>query len=160
VGLGLAGRLAVMEDGEIVQAGPAPALLQAPATPFVAAFAGINYLTGDAAPAGDLTEVRSDAGEAVFVTAESGRGPVALIVPPWDVTLTVHPPAGSARNALSGPVARVVPVGNRIRVTLDSRPPIVAEITAEAALALRVVPGRLLVATWKATGTRVLPRPA
>jgi molybdate transport system ATP-binding protein len=152
---GLAARIAVIEAGRIVQQGPASELLQAPATPFVAAFTGVNYFPGVAARRGHLTEVRTEG--AVLVTTDEAEGPVGAVVPPWDVSLAATRPEGSALNALEGPVTRVVVMGNRARVTLGSRPPVVAEITEASARRLGVEPGVRLVATWKATGTRLVP---
>jgi molybdate transport system ATP-binding protein len=152
---GLAGRIAVIEAGHIVQQGPGSELLQAPASPFVAAFTGVNYFAGVAARRGHLTEVRTDG--AVLVSTEEAEGPVGAVVPPWDVSLASTRPEGSALNALDGPVTRVVTVGNRVRVTIGSRPPVVAEITEDSANRLAAAPGVRLVATWKATGTRLVP---
>jgi molybdate transport system ATP-binding protein len=153
--VGLADRIAVIEAGRVVQQGSAAELLQAPASPFVAAFTGVNYFPGTAARRGHMTEVRADG--AVLVSTDQADGPVGAVVPPWDVALSARRPEGSALNALEGPVSRVVTVGNRVRVTLGSRPPIVAEITEDSARRLGVAPGVPLVATWKATGTRLVP---
>jgi molybdate transport system ATP-binding protein len=152
---GLAGRIAVIESGRIVQEGPASELLQSPASPFVAAFTGVNYFVGLAVRRGHLTEVRTDG--APLVSTDEARGLVGAVVPPWDVALSAGRPEGSALNALEGPVTRVVTVGNRVRVTLDTRPLVVAEITEDSARRLGVEPGVRLVATWKATGTRLVP---
>jgi molybdate transport system ATP-binding protein len=152
---GLAGRIAVIEAGRIVQQGPAAELLQAPASPFVAAFTGVNYFPGVASRRGHLTEVRTNG--AVLVSTEEAEGAVGAVVPPWDVSVAATRPEGSALNALEGPVTRVTTVGNRVRVTIGSRPPVVAEITEDSAKRLAVSPGVRLVATWKATGTRLVP---
>jgi molybdate transport system ATP-binding protein len=154
--VGLSDRIAVMEGGRIVQEGTAPELLQAPASPFVAAFTGVNYFSGVAARRGHITEVRSVRGEARFLSTDEVEGPVGVVVPPWDVALSRRRLEGSALNALEGPVNRVVSVGNRVRVTLGSRPPVVAEITEDSARTLGVTAGSRLVATWKATGTRLV----
>ena len=54
----LADRIAVMERGRIVQTATADVLLAAPASPFVAEFAGTNFMPGTAAAGPDgLTEV-------------------------------------------------------------------------------------------------------
>jgi molybdate transport system ATP-binding protein len=152
---GLAGRIAVIEAGRIVQQGPASELLQAPASPFVAAFTGVNYFAGVASRRGHLTEVRTNG--ALLVSTEEAEGAVGAVVPPWDVSLAATRPEGSALNALEGPVTRVAALGNRVRVTIGSRPPVVAEITEDSAKRLAVSPGLRLVATWKATGTRLVP---
>lgn len=156
--VGLSDRIAVMEAGHIVQEGTASELLQAPASPFVAAFTGVNYFSGVAARRGHVTEVRSAAGEARFLSTDELEGAVGAVVPPWDVALSRGPLGGSALNTLDGPVVRVLTVGNRVRVTIGSRPAVVAEITEDSARRLGVAPGVRLVATWKATGTRLVPR--
>jgi ABC-type sulfate/molybdate transport systems ATPase subunit len=157
--VGLADRVAVMEGGRIVQAGRSRDLLQGPATPFVAALTGVNFFPGMAAPRGDLTEIRSTDGDVVFVSTERASGPVGVVVFPWEVALSTGVPEGSALNRLTGPVRRVSGVGNRVRVTVGSLPSIVAELTDESVHRLGIVPGVSVVATWKATGTRLVPRP-
>jgi molybdenum ABC transporter ATP-binding protein len=153
----LADRIAVMESGHIVQRGTSAELLQAPVSPFVAALTGVNYFSGTAVPRPELTEVRSTAGVGLFLSLDRVAGPVGVVVYPWDVALSATPPGGSAMNALTGAVSRVVTVGNRVRVTLASDPPVVAEITEGSARRLGVATGTKLVATWKAAGTRLVP---
>jgi molybdate transport system ATP-binding protein len=157
--VGLAGRIAVMEEGRIQQVGPPAELVQAPASPFVAALTGVNYFTGFAARHGDVTEVRSSTAVAgtLFLSTDPAVGPVGVVVYPWDVALSTETLKGSQRNALAGPVSRVAGVGNRIRVTVASRPVIVAEVTDEAMRALGIGRGTPVVASWKATGTRLIP---
>jgi molybdate transport system ATP-binding protein len=153
--LGLADRIAVIEQGAIVQVGTGPELLQAPATPFVAA--GVNYFRGTAARHGTLTEVHPlPPSSALFLSTDPGTGPVGVVVYPWEVALSTQAVVGSPRNALSGRVVRLAGVGNRVRVTVGSSPVIVAEVTEEAVRQLDLVPGTQVVATWKATGTRLV----
>jgi molybdate transport system ATP-binding protein len=156
--IGLADRVAVVEAGRIVQIGRWRDLVEAPASPFVAALTGVNYFAGTAVSRGSLTEVRSVDGPVTFVSTDQGSGSVGVVVYPWDVALSGEEPSGSALNRLSGRVRRVSGVGNRIRVSLDTRPSIVAEITEESVARLGVTPGRPMVASWKATGTRLVPR--
>jgi molybdopterin-binding protein len=52
------------------------------------------------------------------------------------------------------PIASVAPVGNRLRVRVG---PLVAEVTAASAERLALRPGESVVASFKATGTRLLP---
>jgi len=155
--LGLADRIGVVEGGRIRQVGSASELVQAPASAFVAAFAGVNYFEGRASPRGDLTEVLAPSG-ARFLSTDRASGPVAAVVPPWDVALATRVPEGSALNSLPGRVSRVSRVANRVRVTVGSDPPIVAEITDASERRLGLAPGAAVVASWKAAGTRLVPR--
>jgi molybdate transport system ATP-binding protein len=156
--VGLADRIAVIEEGRIVQMGTAAELLEAPASPFVAAMTAVNYFAGMATRRGDVTEVHSTTGDAVFVSTDQGSGPVGVVVYPWEVSLSIVVPEGSARNALAGPVRRVSGVGNRLRVTVGSEPSVVAEVTDESIRRLEIESGVPVIATWKATGTRLVPR--
>ena len=105
---------------------------------------------------GDVTEVRGAEG-ALFTSTDEAVGAVGVVVYPWEVALSTGAPEGSPRNRLTGEIRRVVAVGNRARVTVGSRPEIVAEITEESVRRLGLAPGVRVVATWKATGTRLVP---
>jgi len=147
-----ADEVAVMDRGAIVQHGSAAEVVEAPASAFVAEFAGINYLLGTAAG----TRVRLDGGQTVRTT-DPAEGRVAVLVAPWEITLAVGDAGGdgdSALNRIPARVDRVVMVGNRARVTLGS---VVAEVTPESVERLAIRPGLDVVAVWKATATRVVP---
>ena len=49
-------------------------------------------------------------------------------------------------------------VGNRARVGLLAAQPLVAEVTGESVARLGLAPGAGVVATWKATATRLVER--
>ena len=148
----LADRVGVLVDGELVQTGTAEELIAAPVSPFVARFAGGNVLHGAARRADSLTSVELD-DRNVILSSDDAEGEVAAIVYPWDVTLSRALPSDSAQNHVQGTVTSVVPVANRMRVTVGA---VTAEITAESALRLRIREGDLLVASWKATATRLV----
>jgi molybdate transport system ATP-binding protein len=148
----LADRIGVLVDGRIVQIGTADELISAPVSPFVARFAGGNVLHGRAHRADTLTAVELD-DRNVIVSSDEASGEVAAVVYPWDVTLSRALPSDSAQNHVQGTVTSVVPVANRMRVTVGS---VTAEITAESAQRLRIQEGDLLVASWKATATRLV----
>jgi molybdate transport system ATP-binding protein len=155
--LGLADRVAVLQAGRIVQSGPVRELAEAPATEFVASLAGVNYFAGTARRAGELTEVRGEGWADPLRSVDGFEGPVGVVVYPWEVSLSSSPPDSSALNAVRGAVRRISMVGNRARVTLDSTPPIVAEVTEESVRRMRLGAGAPVVASWKATATRLVP---
>jgi molybdate transport system ATP-binding protein len=151
--------VAVMDGGRIVQQGTAAQLAASPASAFVADFTGAVVLTGVAAAGADgLTHVRLDGGGSVRVTA-AGHGPVAVSVYPWEISLAAAGTVGadSAQNHLNAEVVSVTAIGNRIRVGLAAPQPLTAEVTGPAVERLRIAPGQRVVASWKATATRLLP---
>jgi molybdate transport system ATP-binding protein len=148
----LADRVGVLVDGALAQIGTPEELIASPATPFVARFAGGNVLHGHARRNGALTAVELIDRSVIFST-DAGDGDVAAVVYPWDVTLARVLPADSAQNHVQGEVSTVVPVANRVRVTVG---PVTAEVTAESAARLAIREGELLIASWKATATRLV----
>ncbi len=60
----------------------------------------------------------------------------------------------SALNVIEGEIRSVVTVGNRVRVRVG---PITAEVTSASAATLELARGGTAVATFKATGTRLVP---
>ncbi len=152
----LAESVGVLVDGRIRQMGTPAQLIAAPADPFVARLTGANLLPGRAAPgAGGLTVIELDAG-GVVRSADPGSGQVAVVVHPWDVTLARGDVEGSALNHVGGLVGSVVAVANRVRVTVG---PLVAEVTSESVQRLGIAPGVRIVASFKASSTRLVPLP-
>jgi molybdate transport system ATP-binding protein len=156
--LGLADRAAVLQEGRIIQDATVADLVEAPASEFVASLTGVNYFAGTARLRGHLTEVHGPGWEGPVFSTDLVAGPVGVVVYPWEVSLSLHRPEGSALNAVTGMVSRISVVGNRGRVALDSTPSIVAEVTEESLGHLRLGRGSPTIATWKATATRLAPR--
>jgi molybdate transport system ATP-binding protein len=130
----MADRLVVMERGRITQSGAPGQLREEPRTPYVAELVGLNLYAGRLEPieagAGRLV---LDDGELVVAWPRVAAAPVDDVVAtlrPADVVLhTAAPAGGSARNVLNGRVTSVSIEGERARVRLASRPPVVAEVT-------------------------------
>ena len=153
----LGDEVAILDEGRIVQRGRASELAAQPASAFVADLTGAIVLTGQASPGpSGLTAVALDGGGQVFSTDE-GHGAVGVSVHPWDIALAEHEPGGSTNNHLHARVESVTTIGNRARVGLHASQPLTAEITAASAERLGLRPGSDVVATWKATATRLVP---
>jgi molybdate transport system ATP-binding protein len=150
----LADRVGVVLDGKLLQSGTPAELVLEPADPFVASLTGSVLLPGRARPGPDgLTEVALDDGTLVY-SAEPGAGRVGVVVHPWEITLARSESADSARNHLRAPIVAIVPDGDRVRVRVGA---LTAEITAAAAKELELAPGVVVVASFKATGARLVP---
>jgi molybdate transport system ATP-binding protein len=150
----LAPRVGVLVEGRIVQAGSPADLVATPASPFVADFTGGNLLRGVARPGErGLTEVTLADGGRIFST-DPLEGHVGAVVYPWEIAIAREAPVDSAQNHVAGPIASMVPVANRVRVRIG---PLTAEVTAASAERLGLRPGELVVASFKATGTRLVP---
>jgi molybdate transport system ATP-binding protein len=156
----LADEVAVIDRGRIVQRGTPGELSARPGSVFVADFAGAAVIFGDArgGPSG-TTVVELDGGGSISST-DRAVGPVGVAVYPWEITLEPEgtPAHGSALNRLDARVTSLTEVGNRARVGLLASQPLVAEVTSESVRRLGLAPGVGVVATWKATATRLVER--
>jgi molybdate transport system ATP-binding protein len=155
----LAGEIAVIERGRLVQRGSAEELAAKPASEFVATVTGAVVLAGTARRLpGGASEIALGTGSVVVTTESVEPGPVSISVHPWEIALeprdsTVH---GSQRNRLEARVSSLTRIGGRVRVGLDAGQSLVAEVTPESAEGLGLAPGVEVVAVWKAAATRLV----
>jgi len=150
----LSDQIGILVDGRLVQMGSAADLVAAPTTPFVAGFTGANLLTGRARATGDgLTEVVLADGS-TLVSTDQLTGEVGAVIHPWEVGIARAMPLDSMQNHVHGAIESLVPVANRMRIRVG---PLTAEITAESAARLALEPGDEVVASFKASGTRLIP---
>ena len=127
-------------------------LVARPKDAFVASFTGANLLHGSACR-GELTEVVLTSGERLFST-DDADGDVGVVVYPWEISVAREPAHDSALNVVRGEIGSVVEVANRVRVRIG---PITAEVTASSSTRLELARGGVAYATFKATGTRLVP---
>ncbi len=149
----LATQVGVLVQGRLRQLGTPAELVASPADPFVASLTGANVLRGRARRAQELTELELPTGELIRST-DPAEGDAVAIVYPWEVTLSRTSPDDSAQNHITGVVASLVPVGNRVRARVG---PLTAEITTDSSERLGLQVGGTAVASFKATATRLLP---
>jgi len=150
----LAGTVGVLVEGELRQLGSPADLVSQPSDPFVASFTGANLLRGHVTSVEDgLTGVRLDTGEIVYST-DPALGEVGVVVYPWDVSIGRVHADDSALNLIHGEIGSLSRVGNRVRVRVG---PVTAEVTTASAERLELAQGGVAVASFKATGTRLVP---
>jgi molybdate transport system ATP-binding protein len=152
--------VAVMEAGRVQQMGTRDDLLRHPRSQYVAEFLGLNLFQGrvKAHTEDGLVVVAVDGADLYLVQPLEVGEAVHVVVDPREVVISSEPPHGSARNVFPGPVEEIVPeppAGERVRVSIASHPPMVAEITRGSALIMRLEPGRMVYASFKAAGARV-----
>jgi molybdate transport system ATP-binding protein len=148
-------RFVVLEAGRVVQTGDLAALRQRPATPYVASFAGTNLYRGPAHSLGDGSSVLRLPDAEIIVQGDFD-GEIGVVVDPDAVALSAHVAETSARNRFSGRVESVTPDRGAFRVTLASRPPICARVTAASLEAVGAAPGAVVHASFKAVEARIL----
>jgi ABC-type sulfate/molybdate transport systems ATPase subunit len=151
----LSDHVGVIVDGELRQLASPADLVASPADTFVASFTGANLMHGRVVgrDAG-VTEVElADDGHRVYST-DDATGEVGVVVYPWEVSVARARRDDSALNVIEANVRSIVHVGNRVRIHIG---PVTAEITEASVDKLDLEVGLPAVATWKATGTRLVP---
>ncbi|HET6797076.1 MAG TPA: ABC transporter ATP-binding protein [Gemmatimonadales bacterium] len=149
-------QIVVLDGGRVAQAGSREELLMHPRSPFVAELVGTNLFIGRSA-AGDIAgrpAIRTPEG-LVVIEDSSGAGTVYLTVNPREITLSRTAPQSSAQNVFEGEVLEIIPeppAGERVRVVLNTRPMLVAEVTPEGLAGLSLEEGTRIYAAFKATG--------
>jgi molybdate transport system ATP-binding protein len=148
----LADRLVVLERGCVAQEGPVAEVAARPRSRYVADLVGINLLRGHA----QGTTVALESG-AEIVTADPEHGEVYVAIDPRAVSLHRSSPEGSPRNVWQGRISGTDLLGDRVRVHVDGRVPLVAEVTPAAVTAVGLVDGTDVWASVKATELVIYP---
>lgn len=158
--LSLADRVVVMEDGRIVEDGPASTVLSQPRSAFAARIAGVNLLTGSAAADGLVSA------SGLHVQGILGDGcmtgePAVAVFRPSAVSVYPQLPHGSPRNGFEVTVTELEPRGDSARVhavmAADPAVDLLADVTAAAVADLDLVPGGSVHFTVKATEVSIYP---
>lgn len=152
-------QIAVVDRGRIVQIGRREDLLRHPRSPYVAGLMGVNLFQGKVAERDPTGLARVETPEGVlYVIAGDTTGEIFVAVDPTEVTIHTSPPTGSAQNVFAGHIVELVPeppFGERVRVVLDGKPPLVAYVTARAVQSLNLHEAMDVYASFKATAASV-----
>jgi molybdate transport system ATP-binding protein len=149
----LADRLVVLEAGRVTQTGVPTEITGRPRSDYVADLVGVNLFRGRVE--GDRVVV--DDAVLVVPHGDHGRGDVFAVVHPRAVALHRSAPEGTPRNVWAGVAEGLDLEGERARVRVGGRLPIVAEVTAAAVADLRLADGGPVWVSVKATEITVYP---
>ncbi|MFF5973181.1 ABC transporter permease [Streptomyces sp. NPDC012769] len=152
----LADRVLVLEDGRALQDAPPAEVSRHPRSPWVARMLGRNAWPGTAAEEG---LVLAEGGGTLIAADPLAPGTEVLaIIPPEAVAVHRERPGGSPRNVWPGTVREITASGSRLRVLITSErvPPLVAEITPQAAAELGLAEGAAVWTGVKATEVTVV----
>lgn len=153
----LADRVAVMQNGKIVQTGTPDEVFRRPATEFVAAFTGMeNVFYG-------VSRIRSgeatiDLGAITLRTVTTVEGDVCVGIRPEEVIVSREAFESSAINAFSGTVVEIQQNGIFSRLVVDAGLPFVAVLTRQSVARLDLAEGERAHIIFKASAVHVFPR--
>jgi tungstate transport system ATP-binding protein len=158
--LRLSDRIAVMQEGRIVQIDAPETVMNQPLDEFVASFVGTEtILSGEIIKTGPGTVIIHVPGgdiEAVGSVKPGER--VICCIRPEQVMLSTEPSQEgiSARNTLAGRIVKIVPMGLFYKVCLDCGFSLTAYVTAPAIENLTLREGKSVFASFKATAIHLI----
>ena len=149
----LADRVAILDQGRVVQVGTLPEVTAHPKSRYVADLVGLNLVTGNVRHGVLVTGAGAN-----VVIADAPPGAAFAVIRPHSIAVErTHSSGSSVRNVWPGTVAEVDRLGDRVRVGIDGILPLTAEITAAALDALALRPGDEIYSSVKATDIEVYP---
>jgi tungstate transport system ATP-binding protein len=157
----LADRIAVMDRGKILQAGPVEEVVNFPCDETVARFVGVEtILPCKVLEANGGSFQASIGGRVIEAVGEVSPGEdIVLCIRPENVTLSVAEPAKgsmSARNVFPATVKKIVSLGHYFKFYLDCGFALTAYVTKHSLEELSLREGSRVTAHFKATAIHVI----
>jgi molybdate transport system ATP-binding protein len=148
----LGDRMVVLEAGHIVQTGTPAEVTARPRSRYVADLTGVNLLRGKAQ--GTLLEL-DDGGQ--LICASPAAGPALAVIAPAAVSVSRQRPGEPQENTWPGHIRAVDLMGDRVRVRIDGKPEITAEVPPAAVDELKLDDGGELWACVDPSAITVYP---
>ena len=160
--LRLSDRIAVMNNGTVVQEGFPDEVMNTPADEFVASFVGVETIfRGRVVKRKDGALTVSVSNREIEVVGRYEPGDeVVLCIRPENVVLSMDSMGtqNSARNNFAGVIEKIVPLGLYYKITLNCGFVLTAYVTGHSCESMTLVPGKQITASFKATAVHVLKR--
>ena len=152
----LAEKVAIMQDGMIVQAGRPEDVFAHPCTPYVAEICGTeNIFRGEATADGSGSVL--NLGDLQIRISAPYTGPVVAVLRSEDIIISVEPFRSSARHTLQATIIELIPSGPFIKVVLNTGIRMIAMVTRTSSEELSLKPGCQVYATFKESAIHLIP---
>lgn len=157
--LAVADKVAVIDDGHVVESGTVRGVLSAPRSEFAARIAGVNLIAGTISEPG---VIRTSWGTDICGIGDLGPGAAAIaLFRPSAVAVHLDPPHASPRNVVAVTIAELHFHGSGVRIRSIDQPDggtgLSADITAASAAELGLEPGKTVYFVVKAQEVQLHP---
>jgi len=150
----LGSRMAIMNQGAIVQMGKPNDVFRKPNCKFAAEFLGVtNVFRGKSRVDNGIAYIDIDGLKVISTDRKDGQ--VYLSIRPEDILLSLKPLESSARNSFQGKVQEISDAGVIIRITVDIGVPFVAAITRNSFLDMGLKEDMVVFLTFKSADVHV-----
>jgi len=151
----LADRVAVMNDGDVVQCGHPDEVFRKPNCEFIANFTGVeNIFSGTCIQQDGASAITVD-GLTIISGTCKGDGEVCASVRPEDILISRESIKSSARNSFKGTITDIENNGVVIKVTADAGIPLVSVLTRQGYDEMQLREGDEVYLTFKASAVHI-----
>ncbi|ADN37170.1 ABC transporter related protein [Methanolacinia petrolearia DSM 11571] len=151
----LADRVAVLNQGKIIQTGVPNQVFSQPESKFIAEFVGTeNIFRGDITSGSGCSVITVD-GLDIVSTATGIEGKVYASVRPEDIMLSREPLKTPARNSFEGIVESITNNGTMVEIRVDAGIPFVTVLTRRGFSDIGIMEGDSVFLTFKAAAVHV-----
>jgi molybdate transport system ATP-binding protein/molybdate/tungstate transport system ATP-binding protein len=151
----LADRVAVMNEGSIIQIGDPDKVFRKPESEFIASFTGMeNIFRGVCNPQTGASAITIN-GLTIFSATCIRAGQVYATIRPEDILLSRDPIVSSARNSYIGTITDITNNGMLIKITIDIGIPFISVMTRQGFDEMNLVNGERAYITFKASAVHV-----
>lgn len=152
--ISLADRVAVMNNGEIIQSGRPEEIFRKPRSEFVANFVGIeNIFNGISQREGGIARISINNTLVYAITQKTGN--VRISIRPEDITISKENIGSSARNIIWGRITGITDKGPLVKVIVDIGMPLVVLITRGSYESMNFNLNSYVYVSFKAGGVHV-----
>lgn len=150
----LGSRMAIMNNGEIVQVGEPSDVFRKPNCKFAAEFLGMtNVFRGESVIDNGIAYININGLRVASATTRNGQ--VYASIRPEDILVSLKPVESSARNSFQGEIQDISDAGIIVRITVDVGVPLVVAITRHSFLDMGLKQGMEVFLTFKAADVHV-----
>mgnify|MGYP001583930083 CR=1 FL=1 len=157
--ISLANKIAVIENGSIVQTGTPEEIFLYPKSEFIAKFTGIkNFYQGKLLPADSSSFLRAfeTMGVVVFVATEENNENGFLLIPAENVVVSDVFSENSSRNMFKGKINDIFPTRMGLEVVVDIGIIITSIVSKESAEKLALQKGKEIWISFKASSAKYI----
>jgi molybdenum ABC transporter ATP-binding protein len=154
--IALADRMAVMNDGEILQVGTPEEVFRRPNSEFIANFVGVeNLFKGESVIDPDTGVANIEVNKINIASTSCKSGNVFISIRPEDILVSMERIKTSARNSYNGEIMEIIDRGAITKIVVDVGIPFVAVITKRSFEDMALKRGISVYITFKAAAVHV-----
>lgn len=151
----LATKVAVMNNGKIIQMGDAGEVFHHPGSEFTARFTGIrNYFPARLYREQDRQYAELESGDVLRLNTDEPEGMGFVLIRGEDIFISLENFPSSATNQFSGQITEIEPSPSGFEIKIDAGMPLYARITRESLQNLGLRPGKSVWVSFKASNVR------